>query len=197
MSAKWNNDNDANKIARKLEECKEINDSGNIGFKSFSYEEYVAMLSNIVGLHKDIPSSEKNSILVSSVHEAGKKGNINKDSLLEHIRNFEVSFLKQPMKRFVLCTSMSIKSFTSFRNIVLNNTIISFDRQLPQKFALESHKLLQEAKRSIYAELPTNYFSIRVFVSARSPLDAAQRALEALDLPRGIWNLYFNRSAGI
>jgi hypothetical protein len=76
---------------------------------------------------------------------------------------------------------------------------ITFDAQLPKHFR-EGHKEIQERGRDfIFGELPRErphwerYSAVRVHARARSAEQAADSALDALDLLRGIWNLYFNR----
>jgi hypothetical protein len=70
---------------------------------------------------------------------------------------------------------------------------------LPKHF-LKGHKEVQERGRNIiFGELPRErphwerYSAVRVSARARSVEQAAESTLDALDLLRGIWNLYFNR----
>ncbi len=62
-----------------------------------------------------------------------------------------------------------------------------------KRFSKELVVLKEAAKNDLFTEAPKNYVAVRVHVSAKSSAQAAENALDSLDLIRGIWNLYENR----
>jgi len=191
MSAKWKED--VNKLISKIESCKRIDASGNISFSGFEFDEYEATLFNFLDCRKEIPDAEKRKFLFNALLEAGQIGPITKDSVLQKIKDYEILYLKQHLEKYALSTSISIYRFTEIRRVRISNALVILETNLPKRFIKEAINLRDSAKNSIFSAPPTDYMNIRIHVSARSPLDAAEKSFFALDFFRGIWNLFFNR----
>ena len=70
---------------------------------------------------------------------------------------------------------------------------MTFHKKLSKKYAQSSTKLLERAKKSFFGEYPQNYLTSQIHISARTVFEAANLALDTIDLIRGIWNLYINQ----
>ena len=89
--------------------------------------------------------------------------------------------------------AQSIRQFSKLDRIYIGRTQIIFENQLPNQFIREAMELRGKAENILYANPPNNYMAVRVHLSAKSHGEAAYKALDAVDLIRGIWNLYENR----
>lgn len=71
-------------------------------------------------------------------------------------------------------------------------TTLTFKPKRSKGFT-ERAKLFQESQATVGFELPKHYMQLCALVSARTPHEAAERALNDIDLVRASWNLSLNR----
>ena len=147
----------------------------------------------MVNLSEEIPEIEGRGIASKAVFEAGKKGAITPRQLMAEINIQEQNYLNQPITRFALATSISLRKFSNISKIHVGRTQLIFETQLPKRFRIKEAEIRKEAENVLFAPAPTNYLDVRVHVSARSHAHAADKALDTLDLICGIWNLFVNR----
>ena len=188
MAAEWKKGCDIEKFTSWLESSKM--QSG--GFEGFAFDDCAAVLNNLIEC-KGIAEEEKRRIVIKAILNVGAKGNITRDGLLTEIRALEIVFWKEPVRRFVLCTSLSIDRFSELKSRKLDRTLIRFMPSLPKCFQKGADKMYDISRHSLTADPPQNYIRVLISVDARSPLDAAEQAFEAVDLLRGIWNFGLNR----
>ena len=55
------------------------------------------------------------------------------------------------------------------------------------------NKIIKPASYTIIGEYPTDYIYLKTFTSGKSYSQAANKAIESIDIIRGIWNLFYNR----
>lgn len=188
MAAEWKKGCNIEKFTSWLESSKI--QSG--GFEGFAFDDCAAVLNNLLEC-KGIAEGEKRRIVTKAILNVGAKGNITRDSLLTEIRALEIVFWKEPVRRFILCTSLSIDRFSELKSRKLDRTLIRFMPSLPKCFQKGADKMYNISRHSLTADPPQNYIRVLISVDARSPLDAAEHAFEAVDLLRGIWNFGLNR----
>ncbi len=123
----------------------------------------------------------------------GKKGPITSSGLLAEVNKLTDAYLHSPLEHFVLATSLSLYKYTELKPLRVNGAIVKFEHQLPNRFTEERTKITPRDTQVLFADLPTDYLSVRVSVSARSVHEAADAGLGALDLIRAIWNWFYNR----
>jgi hypothetical protein len=196
MVAKWINRDHINlsKITSKIEACKTIDKSLNVSFRSDDFNNYRTILYNFLKVSELIPNLEKKRILNKALFECGKVGSITPDNLILEIRKFETQYFKNPLKRFVLLSYFSIPRQVKIKDFKENNKLIKFPLSLSNKFIEEANKIYDVAKHSINVEPPKYYSFTKIFVYARTPIEAAKEALNFLDYFRSIWNLAINRN---
>lgn len=95
----------------------------------------------------------------------------------------------------MLVTSLSIRHDSTLNNVLLNGAAIRFTPRLPPRFDQEA--IMRLPKSYVFGPLPKDYCAVRVSVTARSEHEAVEKAFDAVDLLRGIWNLGLNRSRGL
>ncbi len=195
MCASWNDKYRPDLIADRLEHIKTVdNNTGKAAFKGFEHHDLVAVLCSVARLSEDIPESEKHGIIRHSTFSAGNKGVITAKALLREISILEQSYLKQEEEQYVLATSLSLKRTWKIPNYKINSALIYLTPKLPAMFDKNRETLkLQPHVKYIVEKIPVDYLAVRVLVKGRSAFEAEEKALQALDLIRGIWNLSLNR----
>src|SRR3989304_2390348 len=114
MAAQWKKGCSIEKFTARLESSKMPKEDGGAQFEGFEFRDCAAVLYNLVEC-KGIPEGEKRRIVTKSIFNAGANGTITPDSLLCEIRALEVDFWKEPLARYVLCTSLSIDRFSELK----------------------------------------------------------------------------------
>lgn len=192
MAAEWKKGCAIEKFTARLESSKIRKEDGGASFEGFEFDDCAAVLYNLLEC-KGIPEGEKRRIVTKSIFNAGANGAISPDSLLSEIRSLEIGFWKEPVLRYVLCTSLSIDRFSELKSRKLDRTLIRFMPRLPKSFQAGAEKIRDISQHSLSADPPQNYIQTLISVDARSPVDAAEQAFETIDLLRGIWNFGINR----
>lgn len=190
--AKWKQEFNPGELVRSIEKTRIVADDGSISFKGWETKIHDTLLYSMIDFSEEIPEIDGRGIARKSIFDAGKKGEITPKSLLSEVNRNEGNYINLPIQRFVLATSISISQFTKLDRIFIGRIQIIFENHLPDRFIREAAELRIEAERILYADPPNNYKAVRVHVSAKSHSDAADKALDALDLIRGVWNLYGN-----
>lgn len=85
-----------------------------------------------------------------------------------------------------------MRYFTALKRTSILKTPIVISSRLPKHF--NQQKAFERPGYKYNFNLPIDYAATRIFVQARSNFEATEKALNALDLLRGIWNLYLNHS---
>ena len=192
MAAEWRKGCSIDKFAARLETSKIPQEQDGVKFEGFQFRDCSAVLYNLIDC-KGIPEGEKRRIVTQAIFNAGAKGGITPDTLLVEIRELEILFWKQAVSRFVLCTSLSIDRFSDLRLRKLDRIHIKFLHRLPKSFEKGVERIREISEYSLSAQPPDDYIQVLISVDARSPVDAAAQAFEAIDLLRGIWNFGINR----
>lgn len=194
MAVKWKSGFNPSELANRIEQTRKVGDDGSVSFESgIDIKVFDTLLYSMLNFSNDIPEIEGRNIARKSIFDAGGKGEITAQRLLAEVNILENKYLKQPIERFVLATSISIRQISILERIFLGRTQIIFENQLPRSFIQEATELRRDAENILYADSPNNYMAVRVHQSAKSPIEAAYKALNGVDLIRGIWNLYENR----
>lgn len=197
MPVSWNKEYNPSQVIEKLETTRKIGNDGKVSFEGWGHQEFVALLYSMLSFPDDIPEIDARRMVSKAIFSSGANGIITAQSFLTEISKMERDYQKSPIERFALASSISISTFSKIPKIRLGHNLIIFERSLPRKFREESASLLKHAEQSLFANLPTDYLSVRVHISAKSIHHAADQALEALDFTRGVWNWALNRRHSI
>jgi hypothetical protein len=192
MPIKWKKHFDPTPVISRMEETKSIRDDGKVRFEGFIHKEHESILYGMLQFPDRLPEAERRRILYRGIFAAAEVGQLSKDSLLKELNILDKSYWRKPQERFSLLTSLSFRWNVNLKRIHLGRDQIILDRIIKPRFRRESHLLIERAKSSLFADLPWNYSPVRIHVTARSSSEAADIALNHLDLVRGIWNWFFN-----
>lgn len=192
--AKWKSNYSPHEVTEAFEKAKNLDKNGKVRFQGFDFYDYTVVLNSMVSLNKEIPPLEKRRIINQARYQAGAKGKITTKGLLSEIGNLESQYIKRPLQKYNLVTSISVNRVCKLKRKKIHGCTISFCPFLPKVYEEGISRIIQHASHSITGEIPTDYMHVKVSVSAKSYDEAADKALDALDLIRGIWNFFENRS---
>lgn len=193
MKLSWKKGYDPNLICSKLEDIKQLQ-NGNVTFQGFQFQELSVLIQSILNLPPEIPEIDAKRCIIKAIFSAGKKGVIKHDSILRELNKEFRDYFNLPINRFVLVTTISVDLPSEKKSWILkiNGKTIILEKRLPKTFRDSAKDLIYHASKRLFAKPPNNYTPIRVFVSARTPDDAANKAINDLDFIRGLWNLILN-----
>ena len=190
MCAKWKKDYNRDCLVERIESGCDRSSPGRVGFKMEHYDCVTLFWRSLV-FSDEIPESEISAIFTNGIFAAAKAGRITAETLCSKISKFENAFLKLPLIQFAVVTNISIPLSTSLVRRPRAGSRISIGGTSDGKFNRES--IIEHARTLLSSDLPTNYPSTRVTVQARTAEGAANKALDDLDLIRGLWNLGLNK----
>jgi Apea-like HEPN len=193
MKVSWAEGSDPQQIISRIEQGRSSEQEGKVSFEAFAFKECSVLLYDLLVFSDPVPEIEGRLIVSQAIMNVGKKGPITSSSLLAEVNKLTDAYLHSPLEHFVLATSLSLYQYTELKPLRVNGAIVKFEHQLPNRFTEERTKITPRDTQVLFADLPTDYLSVRVSVSARSIHEAADAGLGALDLIRAIWNWFYNR----
>ncbi len=193
MTATWVEGYSPDLFCRRLEEAKTVDSNGKVSFQGFEFTSNVVVLNSMVSMSSRIPELEKKRIITKAAFGAAAQGSITPQNILLEIDNLEKQYLSESPKKYLLVTSLSVQRFFKLRRQSINGCTITFAPTIPNTLRKEIEKVKKHAIHSICGELPGDYLVAKIAVAGKSHSAAADRAIDAIDLFRGIWNLFYNR----
>ncbi|MDO9087299.1 MAG: HEPN domain-containing protein [Anaerolineaceae bacterium] len=191
MLINWRKNSKPEILIELLNSSRIKNPNGEYSFSGFDYHYNFDLLFGFIDFPERIPEYDLRNILHNVLHVLVKNKSIKKDELIREVDRECNFFIQTPSKRFVLFTSLSINNTAQINSLKMNNSIINFSYNY-EIFLKSTENSFRRAQISHQVRIPENYLYIKVFVSARSMYEAADKALDNLDLIRSIWNFYFN-----
>jgi hypothetical protein len=193
MCASWNKEYNRELLVQGLEKIRVTDPAGRYaGFEAWLYDDFITVMYTSLSFSPEITETDKRNIIHISVRTVAERGKLSSKSLLGELSRQERAYLAKPEKKLILATSLSVRYFTGLKRSSILKLPIIISARLPKHF--NQQKALERPGYKYHFNLPVDYAAARIFVQARSNFEAAEKALNALDLLRGIWNLYLNHS---
>jgi len=192
MTVSWSDKFNPTPIIQRLQESRISNGTGRFNFEGFTYKECVAFLLHTLVFPNGIPENERRRILNQATMTL-LDSQLTSHSLLEGINRLTDQYLQLPSQSYVLTTSISLSLFNDLPSYSDHRVTVRFTHQPPSQFLQERKDITGRFRQVLFTDPPTHYLYVLARVSARSVHEAADSALEAIDLQRGIWNWFFNR----
>lgn len=192
MSVSWKKGYRPDQVLARIDKIKTITDDGRAIFEGFQMRESEVLLYGMLQFSTDVPDRQAFGLLNTALFSVAAKGRLEPRSLLTELNKLQKRFLDQPIQRFALFTSISIKRHTKLPKIWLGRSQIIFDSKPNRRFVQQAEPLINRAKTTLFGNLPNNYLPVRIHISGRSHGDSANRALDQFDFVRGIWNWNLN-----
>ena len=193
MKIAWNNQYDPSDLAKYIEECKKVDDSGNVSYVGFHFREYAVLFYSMLNFPNSVPENEGRRIAEQAIFKAGNAGKVTPRRLLAEANRLAQKYIQLPLKRYVLITTLSLSPWTQLRNTRMGNATIIFEASLPDRYQNGRLHVVEKAKHCLLAKPPADYLFARVHVSAKSCHEAVNLAFDTLDLIKGILNWSYNR----
>ncbi len=156
------------------------------------YSDFAIVLGGSVEFHPEIPEFERKRIAAIVAYSSAIPRPITAEGLLRECSKLENGYLSLPRKRYRLLTEISIWSTVEVPRVILGETTLTFRPKTDMGFRARS-RLFQNSRSTVGFELPQSYMRLSALVTARETHEAAERALNDIDLTRASWNLSLNR----
>lgn len=201
--ARWRgNGFDADFVASEAAKGISPVSSGGLRFSGTAlFDEPLVLLETGVEFLVPIPDADRSRIIHSALEAALRSDDYGPSALIREINKATRDFDRSPETKYVVATGLSFKHFEDLSRVEGRGYRIYVRRRLP-RYLVEARR---EAKRRIselmagdYPEdVPfERYAAAWIHVRGRSTHEAMDRAVEALDLRRSIWNYALNRGVG-
>ena len=195
--ATWQDGFNPKVITDRIEKTKNINEDGKASFHGFAHTEHVSILLTMLCLNQEIPDIERRKIINLATFAAAASGTLTPESLRAEVTAHEKRYLATPKIRFRLVSSISLSLGATPLVLRIKDSQLCFGWKPNKTTSANRTNILVDAKSSITGDLPSFYTPVSALVSARTNNEAAAKALDQIDLIRGIWNLWKNRNSSI
>lgn len=185
-------DNDLGTLAGRAEQAKADCDPGGFISGGLMTSDFAIVLAGCLEFEPELPEFERRIIAMKVAHDPALPRPITADVLLRRCSQLERQYLAQPKRSFRLLTEISLWWTLDVPTTRMGATTLTFKPKQIKGFT-ERAKLFQESQATVGFGLPKHYMQLSAFVWARTPEEAAERALNDIDLVRASWNLSLNR----
>lgn len=185
-------DTDLSGLAARAEREKAEGDPTGFMSGALFYSDFAIILGGCVDFDPAVPEVEQKRIIQRVVHDPSLERPITADSLLKACSKQERAFLTRPRTPHLLLTEISLWWSIEVPRIKVGDVALTFKPKLEKEYAARA-RLARESRSTLGFELPSGYMRVSARLQARSANEAAELALNALDLVRASWNLALNR----
>lgn len=185
-------ENDLGALAQLAERAKAAGDPSGFVSGSLFSSEFEIVLGGCIDFHPGVPEFERKRIVSKVAHAHDLQRPITPESLLRHCSKLEQEYLALPLRKFRLLTEVSIWWTIDVPKTTIGQTTLTFKPKDAKGFN-ERSRLFGESKSTLGFDLPQHYMRLSAHVSARTPHEATEYALNDIDLVRASWNLSLNR----
>ena len=193
MSVTWSKKFDPSPLVNRLEECRTVDGAGRQTYEGFTHSECVALIHHALVFPKEIPETEGRRLVNQASSTLREGPPLNPQIFLSAVNRLTVQYFSTPTQPFALMTTISLSPRADVSHFSQRGVRVHFHPRFPRRFLIEREKISERAHQTLFADQPTGYLGVLARLSARSHYEAADSALDTIDLQRGIWNWYFNR----
>ena len=177
----------AKNICTELSGTIVTNDQGMTSFKGGDFSANTLLLEHNLKHNLKVPDGMLGDFLYSALFKATP---LEPNSLLKAVQAEAKKYGARKLSKFVLCGDLVAPKALPRQRVVFDGATISFPKSLLPKERAQMARSLENIEW--LAEPNTAAIPFRVFVDAKSAFEAGEKAIEKLNLFRGIWNLVVN-----
>ncbi len=181
-------------ILNRINKIKKIDSDGNLSFTGFEFDTLIPLLVTSIKISKEVPDIEKTSIIKRSVFKVARAKKLTSKLLLREIAHNQQSFLMRPKKKFILVSDISIDKSNILKVTRINQATIIIEPFLKGLIKKTRNRIIENAKNNFVCDPPSQYQSIKIFIEERTKIAAYYKAINSINLIRGIWNFYLLRN---
>ncbi len=186
----WSDPNKAAIAVRKLKEILGLNEKGEVtvGWGADT-DNAIELISSLFRFSEGVPANIRYETAHRAVIEARKADALELSAVAARISEKQADYVRKPFIPYVLLTSLSLRARDRLPRVHLDGASISFARSAPRRF-----KMPDRVRRGTlhHGPPPSAYWSAWIKVKSRDAFSAGVRALQTVDLLRGIWNFRIN-----
>ena len=193
--AKQENRLDFEWIAASLNQLRVVGSDGVVSYNligEISYDDIITTIETHEAGQEAIPEIERRRIIRQAISNAGNAGLIDPKRLRGELSKLRNEYENRDPRDFALVTSLSVEPPIRRVKISIKYSKIIISSLLPERFRLTRASYPLEH----YAEnhTPEGYSILRAYVQAKSEYHAFDKAMQAIDLARGLWNFQMRHS---
>lgn len=204
MCAQWKKGREESDIAHILDKLEEIcvrdgssNQGGlkaglsdsSVTFEGGAiYEFATSILYYAADFNDEVPEEMKSRFSNKALYSAAEKGTLNPETFTDALQGEEAEYLRKPIKRYTLLTTLSVRYGDHLTRASWDDCTMTFHNDRPKE--IKQTPTWNRVRHKYFGKVPDKYTQVRVFVSARSHMEVADKALNFVDLIRGIWNMF-------
>lgn len=183
---------DLNALAGRVEAALKAGDPTGFLGRHSPLSEFAIILSGCIDLNPLIPESERQRIVQKVALSSSLPRPVTANVIIRECTRLEGAYLSRPQNRYQLLTGVSVQAALKIPSTTIDHVTIT-SGAISRRAAKHRAAVLDDAKKALGFEVPSNYLPVTVRLRARSTAEAAERGLEAIDVVRATWNLALNR----
>jgi len=202
--ARWRSDGfDVHFVASKASEVISPLPTGGLRYSGEAlFEHPFTLLETGIEFLEPISDADRSWVITRALEAALRSENYGPKVLIREINKAARDFFQSPEQHYVVVTSLSFSHFEDITRMGASEPRIYVRRKLPQRFKAPHREAKERSRLSRSTEYPgllpsTRYAPTWIHVHGRSAAETMNRASEALDLRRGVWNFALNRRVGV
>lgn len=188
MKVTWESGFDPSVLIERMN--KTLSGSGtSISYSGNSLDECISLARAMLRFEATVAWDVKESIISKAVAATLAKNGYTEKDFLTFIKKKTSDHFSKPVNPYILITTLGITPTTALPSVKLGPVSISFPTKLQQDFSSKRGEHFKRASGWLNVSKDDLPQFVRVRVLARSPIEAGEAALEAVDHLRGILNL--------
>lgn len=193
MPLKWRGSPPATYLA-KVEAVRSLASDGKPSYSTLRVDEMAFVLAGALDFASDIPAYVRERLVTQALFAPVGKGSKLKDTFLPALDAELARYWRQAIHPFLVSAGISLRLPGTAATFQVREEIrLSFPTRFARRLAHARSAVLKEQTSFAQEVLPSGYRPVVVRVSARTAHEAVDRAIDAIDYLRGIWNYFFNR----
>lgn len=201
--ARWRQDGfDADFVAAEIARKVSPVPTGGLRFSGGSlFDEPLILLETGVEFLVPVSDPDRSRLIRTALDAALRSEAYGPATLIGEINKATRDFARSPETKYVVTTGLSFGYFEDFSRVEGQGSRLYVRWGFPRHLSRTREEAKLRSRRAIRGDYPEDsptkrYAAAWIHVHGRSATEAMDRAVEALDLRRGIWNFALNRGAG-
>lgn len=176
---------DLDELVRRIVAARQTPGGTRVSFDPFKIENVVGVLDSAIDFQAQVTEFDRRELVRSAVFSAAGENGFSKDSLIAHLRQEEIDYLRKPLEKYILASSVGIQAGSDLSTAVVNNTKIVFASYLPARF---DRTEIQDKIEGVLSRSPDFLVQALIYVTARTPAGVYNIGKDRLDYLRALWN---------
>lgn len=183
---RWSSEDAVRIITSRLREVLKRTGDGGVSFVNVgALHTCAAMLAKNASFSPEVPHRARYRFARAAAINSVRDDNLDPQGVLLRIKQAQASYLRLPMRRLILLTSLSLRHDSRLRPLTHRGATIRFHDRRPRRFRGPASEFGPRIESP-----PLGYCWVTVSLLGRDHEGAAQQAFDSLDFIRGVWNLF-------